>query len=103
VASIDFEKPINEIYNLIRGCDPQPGAYTSFKGKKVRFYDARMDPVSTGKRYGEIVAIEEEGLQIAVKDGRLKIRRLRLDKGEKVGATEFARLVDAKVGDELGK
>jgi methionyl-tRNA formyltransferase len=103
VASIDFEKPINEIYNLIRGCDPQPGAYTSFKGKKVRFYDARIDPVSTGKRYGEIVAIEEAGLQIAVKGGSLKIRRLRLDKGEKVGATEFARSVDAKVGDELGK
>jgi methionyl-tRNA formyltransferase len=34
VASIDFEKPIQDVYNLIRGCDPQPGAYTAFKGKE---------------------------------------------------------------------
>ena len=102
VASVDFEKSINDIYNLIRGCDPQPGAYTTFKGKKVRFYDARMDPLPSGRGCGQIVAIEEGGLQIAVRGGTIKIGKLRVDKGEKVGAMEFARSVDAKVGDTLG-
>jgi methionyl-tRNA formyltransferase len=103
VASVDFEKSIHDIYNLIRGCDPQPGAYTTFKGKKVRFYDARMDPLPSGRGRGQIVAIEEGGLQIAVKGGTIKIGKLRVDKGEKVGAMEFARSVDAKVGDTLGE
>ena len=103
VASIDFEKSIHGVYNLIRGCDPQPGAYTSFKGKKVRFYDARMEPSESGKKPGEILAIEEGGLQVAARGGMIKIGKLRVDKGEKVGATEFARSVDAKVGDRLGK
>jgi methionyl-tRNA formyltransferase len=102
VASVDFEKSIHDIYNLIRGCDPQPGAYTTFKGKKVRFYDARMDPLPSGRGCGQIVAIEEGGLQTAVKGGTIKIGKLRVDKGEKVGAMEFARSVDAKVGDTLG-
>ncbi len=62
VASIDFEKSIHDVYNLIRGCDPQPGAYTVFRGKKVRFYDARMDPSESGKKPGEVLAIEEGGL-----------------------------------------
>ena len=48
VASIDFEKPIPDIYNLVRGCDPQPGAFTTFKGKKVRLYDARVISSATG-------------------------------------------------------
>jgi methionyl-tRNA formyltransferase len=100
---VDFEKSIHDIYNLIRGCDPQPGAYTTFKGKKVRFYDARMDPLLSGRGRGQIVAIEEGGLQIAVKGGTIKIGKLRVDKGEKVGAMEFARSVDAKVGDTLGE
>ena len=52
VASIDFEKSIAEIYNLVRGCDPQPGAFTTFKGKKVRFYDARM--ISSGREKGRV-------------------------------------------------
>ena len=103
VASVDFEKSIHDIYNLIRGCDPQPGAYTTFKGKKVRFYDARMDPLPSGRGRGQIVAIEEGGLQIAVNGGTLKVGKLRVDKGEKLGAMEFARSVDAKVGDTLGE
>jgi len=102
VAAIDFEKSIHDVYNLIRGCDPQPGAYTSFKGKKVRFYDARMEPLESGKKLGEILAIEKESLHIAVKGGMIKVGKLRVDKGEKVGATEFARSLDAKIGDRFG-
>lgn len=102
VASIDFAKSVRDVYNLIRGCNPQPGAYTSFKGRKVRFYDARVEPSESGKKPGEILAIEKESLHIAVRGGMIKIGKLRVDKGEKVGATEFARSVDAKVGDRLG-
>jgi len=102
VASIDFEKSIHDVYNLIRGCDPQPGAYTVFKGKKVRIYDARVDPSESGKKPGEVLAIEEGGLQIAARGGMIKVGKLRVDKGEKVGATEFARSADAKVGERFG-
>ena len=35
-AKIDWSKPAQEVYNLIRGCDPQPGAHTTFNGKMVR-------------------------------------------------------------------
>ena len=85
VASVNFEKPIKDIYNLIRGCDPQPGAYTTVKGKRVRFYDAKMFPSAVDKQSGEIVSIEEGGLQIAVKGGVIKVGKLRADKGEKIG------------------
>jgi methionyl-tRNA formyltransferase len=102
VASIDFEKSIHDVYNLIRGCDPQPGAYTSFKGKKVRFYDAGMEPSESGKKPGEILVIEKESLHIAVKGGMIKIGKVRVDKGEKIGPIEFARSVGIKVGDRLG-
>ncbi|HJX60291.1 MAG TPA: methionyl-tRNA formyltransferase, partial [Thermodesulfobacteriota bacterium] len=92
----------HDVYNLIRGCDPQPGAYTVFKGKKVRFYDARVDSSKSGEKPGEVLAIEEGGLQIAVRGGMIKVGKLRVDKGEKVGATEFARSADAKVGERFG-
>jgi methionyl-tRNA formyltransferase len=103
VASLDFEKSINDIYNLVRGCDPQPGAYTTFRGKKVRFYDARMSPSPSGKKPGEIVAIEEKTLQIAAKGGTIKVGKLRVDKEEKIGPTEFARSLNLKVGDRIGE
>jgi methionyl-tRNA formyltransferase len=102
VASLDFEKSIHDIYNLIRGCDPQPGAYTTFKGERVRFYDARMSLGASQKRPGEIIAVEEKGLQITVKAGTIKVGKLRVGKGEKTGPMEFARSFDLKVGDRFG-
>jgi len=99
---VKFEKPIKDIYNLIRGCDPQPGAYTTFKGKRVRLYDAKMYPSAIEKQPGEIVSIEEGNLQIAVKSGVIRVGKLRVDKGEKIGPVEFAKLVDVKIGDRFG-
>ena len=39
--TIDWQRPVAEVYNLIRGCDPQPGAFVRAGGDKVRLYDAR--------------------------------------------------------------
>ena len=103
VAAVDFEKPVIEIYNLIRGCDPQPGAYTSFRGEKVRGYDVRMQTLTgKGKRNGEILSFDKEGIQIATKEGVIKIGKLRVGKGEKIGALEFAQIFDSKIGDRFG-
>src|SRR4030043_2239250 len=41
-SRIDFEKSVTDIYNLIRGSDPQPGAFTVFKGKRIRLYDTSL-------------------------------------------------------------
>ena len=101
VAAVDFTKPIQEIYNLIRGCDPQPGAYTTLKGKKVRLYEARMELANVDKPAGEIVAIDDRGVQIAVRGGLLRIGRLRLNQGEKSGPLEFAQGIDWKRGDRF--
>ncbi|MGQ9645458.1 MAG: methionyl-tRNA formyltransferase [Thermodesulfobacteriota bacterium] len=102
VAWIDFAKPVHDVYNLIRGCDPQPGAYSTFKGKKIRFYDVRMESSESGKKPGEILTIEKEGIQMAVKGGVIRIGKVRVDKGEKMGPLEFAQSAGVKVGDRFG-
>ncbi len=102
VAAIDFTKPVGEIYNLIRGCDPQPGAYTAFKGKKIRFYEGKKKSLPAGEGAGEVLVIGKEGLEIAVQGGIIVVGKLKVDKGEKIGPIEFANAVDLKVGDRLG-
>lgn len=102
VAGIDFTKPVETIYNLIRGCDPQPGAYAVFKGKKIRFYDAKKKLFPAEKTAGEIVAVEKGGLEIAAQGGIIVVGKLRVDKGEKMGPLEFVQLVGIRVGDRLG-
>lgn len=103
VASVNFEKTIKDIYNLIRGCDPQPGAYTTFKRGKVRFYDAKMSLSAIEKQPGEIISFEEGSLQVAVKGGVINFGKLRVDKREKIGPVEFAKSVELKIGDRFGQ
>ena len=103
VASVNFEKAIRDVYNLIRGCDPQPGAYTTFRAKRIRFYDVKMFPSTIEKQPGEIVSIEERNIQVAAKGGVMQIGKLRVDKGEKIGPIEFAKSVGLKIGDRFGK
>ena len=103
VASVAFDKAGKDIYNLIRGCDPQPGAYTMIKGKKVRLYEASFNAEAPGKFPGEVVFVEEKGIGIALRDSAIRVGKLRADKGEKTGPREFASSVDLKVGDRFGQ
>jgi len=102
VAALDFERKIKDVYNFIRGCDPQPGAYTTSKGKRVRLYDAKMESSPIEKKAGEVISFDEDSVQIAVREGIIKIGKLRVEKGEKVGVMEFAQSVDLRVGDRFG-
>jgi methionyl-tRNA formyltransferase len=102
VADVNFAREGKDVYNLIRGCDPQPGAFGKFRGKKIRLYDAQLIPPVNEKTPGEVVSIEEQGIAIAVKDGTVKIGKLRVDKGEKIGPVEFAKALDLRVGDRFG-
>ncbi len=101
VAGIKFDKSIDEIYNLIRGCDPQPGAYALYKGNKIRFYGAQKITLSHSEPPGKITAIDESGLTIAVKGGFIKASKFRIDKGEKIGALQLKETLGLKEGDQL--
>lgn len=101
VASVVFEKPINVIYNLIRGCDPQPGAFTMYKGNKVRLYDAKISSSPGENHPGEIVHIEESSVHIAAPGGVIKVDKFRVNKGEKIGPSEFVKTTGLKTGDRF--
>lgn len=101
VAGIDFAKSAQEVYNLVRGCDPQPGAFALFKGDKVRFYGAKLIEKAVDQAPGTILTIDEQGMQVAVAGGKLVVGKVRPAKGGKVAAAEFAQEQGVNVGDVL--
>ena len=103
VAAISWKKPAQNIYNLIRGCDPQPGAYSYWQGEKTRFYGAKLLLEPTEEVPGTVVEVSPEGFQIAVEGGRLAIGKVRSETGGKVEASAFASDKGLKVGDEFSE
>jgi methionyl-tRNA formyltransferase len=87
-AQIDWSRSVGEVYNLIRGTNPQPGAWTTFNGKVLQIYDCAK--VEAGGRTGEVVEVSGEGLTVVAGRGAIRIGRVRYDGGEKQAAGQFA-------------
>lgn len=100
-AKIDWSKPAQEVYNLIRGCDPQPGAHAAWQGKMVRIFDARMQIGANNAPAGQVSAIGAEEITVALNGGTLTVKRMR-GEGAKKSAAEFAKEANLQVGDRLG-
>jgi methionyl-tRNA formyltransferase len=101
-AKIDFAKPAREVFNLIRGCDPQPGAFASIGEKRLRLYEATFSATSSQGEPGTIVAVDADGMKIALTGGTITIKRARIDPNpKKVAPTELAAAGDLKVGTKL--
>ena len=103
VANIDWNKPANEVYNLVRGCDPQPGAFVMHEGEKVRFYGPKLVEEAVDKAPGTILQIDDQGIHSAVSGGKLIVTRVKAGKGGKVSAAEFAAEKGLNVGDAFGE
>ncbi|WP_119303679.1 methionyl-tRNA formyltransferase [Dongia deserti] len=104
-SRINWNSHIDLIHNLIRGCDPAPGAWTLVHGHKVRLFEARKHPVRRfgdviGKP-GEIVSVGEQSIQIAVQGGLIEIAKVRASAGQKLSAAAFAKSHGLSAGDRL--
>ncbi|MBF6569249.1 MAG: methionyl-tRNA formyltransferase [Candidatus Binataceae bacterium] len=89
-ARIDFSKPADVVYNLVRGCDPQPGANAELSGRRLTLYDASLNPEAPAETAGTIVGIDGAGMRIALAGGTLTVRRVRLaDSGKKLAPADL--------------
>jgi methionyl-tRNA formyltransferase len=102
VASIDWTRPAREVYNLVRGCDPQPGAYSTYEGGKLRFYKASIISLKEERHPGEIIKVGEGAVTAALNGGALRIGKIKDEEGGKMDADEFAKSAGLKAGMRFG-
>jgi methionyl-tRNA formyltransferase len=100
---INWANHVDITYNLIRGVNPAPGAWTTHEGKKLFLFDCRKRIARTfsevkGKKLGQIVSVGPEGAVIHGQGGFIEVQRLRWDGGKKVTAAE----ADLALGTILG-
>lgn len=100
-AQIDWSKPARDVYNLIRGTNPQPGAWTTLAGEEVGVFDANLEPDASGAP-GTVVAAGDEGILIAAAEGAVRILRVRPKGGQKVAAGEYVGETGLAAGARFG-
>ena len=100
---IDFERTAMEIYNRWRGFQPWPGAYTSFRGKKLTLH--RMMPMELRGEQGNSAEVRVERGRLFVDCGgnsRLEIFEVQPEGKKRMPAADFLRGHQLKSGDRLG-
>ena len=105
-AKINWANHVDFIYNLVRGCNPAPGAWTTLNGKKVQIFDSRKHVVRTfgavkGK-IGEVSEIGRESFFVTAQGGRIEVLKAKHEEGKKVSAAEFVSQNGLAVGTVLG-
>jgi methionyl-tRNA formyltransferase len=98
-AGIDLARAGADIDRLVRGCDPQPGAWLRWKGAPLRLFGVELGPAAGG-RPGQVLEIDAKGLLLALRGATLRVSRVRGD-GAKEPAADFARRVALQPGDVL--
>src|SRR5262245_14189780 len=101
-VQIDWQKPLQETWNLIRGADPQPGAWTTHAGQPVQLLDAKKLPGAGAGQPGEVVAIDDAGVIVAAPGGQILVTRVRPEGAQKVAAGAFAKNAGLARGTRLG-
>ena len=105
-ARIQWANHVDFVYNLVRGCNPAPGAWTMADGKELQIFDAKKHPVRTfgavkGK-IGEVVEVTDKSFQVTAQGGRIEVLKAKLGDGKKVAASELIASGAIKAGMILG-
>jgi methionyl-tRNA formyltransferase len=105
-AKINWANHVDFVYNVVRGCNPAPGAWTTLGGKKIQIFDARKHLFRTfgavkGK-IGEISEITPNSFFVTAQGGRIEVLRAKHEDGKKVAAAEFVMSLGITPGTTLG-
>jgi methionyl-tRNA formyltransferase len=93
---IDWNQPIDRIYNLIRGMSPFPAAFTSLDGKVLKVFSAEKWPAVGGDDTllpppGTLVTDGKNKFQFAGRDGYIQVTDLQLEGKKRMKTQDFLR------------
>jgi len=105
-ARINWASHVDFVYNLIRGSNPAPGAWTTLNGRKLQIFDARKRVfrrfAEVKGKVGEVTDITEASFKVTAQGGVIEVLRARGEEGKKLSGGEFARSAGLTSGSVLG-
>lgn len=102
-VQIDWTKSVQEVWNLIRGADPQPGAWSTLNGRDVHIFDAKKVMTDNGGKPGEVIQVDAHSFTVAAQGGAIEVLRVRPEGGRKVAAEHFIGEVGLQRGAQFSR
>jgi len=91
-SKIDWTKTVDEVYNLIRGLLPYPGAFTLLNSKSLKIYKAKKEIIQPVIAAGGYETDKKTFLKFACNNGYILITELQLEGKKKLTVEEFLKV-----------
>jgi methionyl-tRNA formyltransferase len=88
---IDWNRPVTDIYNLIRGLSPFPAAFTHMDGKLLKIYHSEKEIATPSMAPGAYTTDKKSWLKFAAADGYIRVTELQLEGKKKMRIEDFLR------------
>jgi methionyl-tRNA formyltransferase len=90
-CQINWQQPLDKIYNHVRGLSPYPAAWTTFQGKNLKVYKAHKAHTTPSKAPGDFDTDQKTYVKIAAPDGYLYLDEIQLEGKKKMDIEAFLR------------
>ena len=90
-CEIQWEDPVQKIYNQIRGLSPFPGAFTFLESRLCKVFRSRMEKNNHSGETGKMETDGKTWLRYSASDGYIYIEELQLEGKRKMGIADFLR------------
>ena len=101
-VEIDWVQSMDVVYNLIRGANPQPGAWTTLNGQPVTILDSKKAIGFANSDPGSVVEVDADGISIGCVEGAVRVEKFKPEGAGKMSAKEFLEHYRIEPGARFG-
>lgn len=105
-AQINWHNHVDQVYNLIRGCNPAPAAWTTFRGQRLQLFDARKHAFRRFAQVrggiGSVTEVSSSSVFVTAQGGQIEVFKVRYGDGKKVAASQWCAEAGVTAGTVLG-
>lgn len=102
MGKIDFSKDAVVIERLIRGLNSWPSAFTRYKGKTLKIWDADVTDKEADVLPGTVIDVTKDTIEVAAGKGTLILNSVQLEGKKRVTVKDFLLGYEVKEGMILG-
>jgi methionyl-tRNA formyltransferase len=103
LGNIKWAKKSEDIYNLIRGTNPWPSAYTKYNDDTMKIWKSEILDKESNNKPGTILKVDKEGIQVATGNKILLLKEIQMPGKRRMSVEDYIKGNDMDINSTLGE
>lgn len=102
LGEINWNQSAETIYNLVRGVNPWPGAYTYLNGERIKIWQVEISEQESDEEAGVIIKADNNEILVQSGEGVIAVKKLQPAGAKKLSASDYLNGYDLEPGQKFG-